>query len=84
MTDHKMVTLCSVIKYLIIRDASKTFEETASKNILLIVIIDDSQTVELPKHLCDNINYEVLQILIIVNLLYNVVKFRCTTNKENE
>lgn len=84
MTSHKTVTLYLVIKYLIIRDASKTFEETASKNILLIVIIDDSQTVELPKHLCDNVNYKVFQILIIVNFLYKVVKFRSTINKENE
>jgi hypothetical protein len=43
-----------LIKYLVIRDAFKTSEETATKNILLIIVIDDSQTAEFPKHLSDN------------------------------
>lgn len=55
-TSHKLTTLYSVIKYLVIRYTFKTFEETVTKYILLIVIIDDSQAAELPKHLSGNIN----------------------------
>jgi hypothetical protein len=39
---------------------------------------------KLPKHMCNNVSYKVLQIFIIVNFLHIVMKTCSTTNKEKK
>lgn len=72
------------MKYLIIRDTSKFFEEMTFKNILLNVVIHNNQTIKIWKHLCDNVSYNMLQIFIVVNFLHIVVKTCRSTNKEKK